>query len=172
LSWELWAFGELNATLSANFSDLASFALTPLQAYPQVPPRPALDTFLKDVPRGPAARLLHVLLHRTFHACDEVEIVRYRYKCPPCLAAWARRHRVAPAAAQLFAVTGVDSASGEACTLYVPHIPAMQRPTPVPPADAGNSTAERCAAGEAAAAAERAADAQPQQQCAEVMAQA
>ena len=133
-----------------------------------MPPRPALDAFLRDVPRGPAARLLHVLLHRTFRACDEVEIVRYRYKCPPCLAAWARRHRVAPAAAQLFAVTGVESASGEACTLYVPHIPAMQRPTPAPPADAGDSTAERCAAGEAAAAAE----AQPQQQCAEVMAQA
>ena len=164
LSWELWAFGELNATLSANFAELGTFDLQPLHAYPQVPLRAALDAFLRDIPRGPAARLLHVLLHRTFRTCDEVEIVRYRFKCPPCLAAWAKRHRVSPSAAQLFAVTGVESASGEACTLYVPHIAALPRPPPQPPADAGDSTSERRAAGEAAARAEQAAGAQQQAQ--------
>jgi hypothetical protein len=126
--------------LSAHFADVASFGLTPLFAYPQAPAAEALAAFLGDVPRGPAARLTHILLHRTFAACDEAEIVRYKFRCPPCLAAWAKRHRVAPAAAQLFAVTGVDAASGDACTLYVPHMPAMARPAPAPASSAASGS--------------------------------
>ena len=134
LSWELWAFGELNCTLSAHFADVASFSLQPLHAYPQAPRAAALAAFLADVPRGPAARLTHVLLHRTFRGCHEAEIVRYKFRCPPCLAEWAKRHRVPVAAAQLFAVTGVDTTTGEGCTLYVPHMPAMSRAGPPAPA--------------------------------------
>jgi hypothetical protein len=127
LGWELWAFAELNCILSAHFADVARFGLTPLHAYPQAPVAAALAAFLADVPRGPAARLTHILLHRTFSHCSEAEIVRYKFRCPPCLTGWAQRHRVAPSAAQLFAVTGVDEASGDACTLYIPHMPAMAR---------------------------------------------
>jgi hypothetical protein len=133
-------------TLSAHFADVESFALQPLFAYPQAPLRDALAAFLADLPRGPAARLVHCLLHRTFRACGEAEIVRFRFRCPPCLAAWAKRHRVPVNAAQLFAVTGVDTATGEGCTLYVPHMPAMQRPPQPAALDAASATAPDAAA--------------------------
>jgi hypothetical protein len=162
--------------LSAHFADVASFGLTPLFAYPQAPSAEALAAFLGDVPRGPAARLTHILLHRTFGGCDEAEIVRYKFRCPPCLAAWAKRHRVAPAAAQLFAVTGVDAASGDACTLYVPHMPAMARPppaaAPASSAASGNGAAAAAAAGDASAVQSPASDAAAAKQAAEADAEA
>ncbi len=132
---------------------MAAFALQPLLAYPQAPRLDALAAFIADVPRGPAARLTHILMHRTFRECTEAEIVRYRFRCPPCLHAWARRHRVSLSAAQLFAVTGVDADSGDACTLYVPHMPAMTRVAPTPAAAAAAAAVPRAVSDAAAASA-------------------
>ena len=105
---------------------LLPFDLAPLKRYAAAAPGEALAAFAADVTRGPAARLVRVLVHRAFRSAVSIQITRCRFACGAPLDAWAARHRLPPTTAQLFAVCATDAA-GLARTLYVPHIPALAR---------------------------------------------
>lgn len=137
LGRELWAFAELNCALSSHFAELDAFKLSPVASFQQAPSQQVLALLSAALPpQAAAARVTALLLERPFSACAEAEVVRYTFSCPPCLLAWAARFGVAPTSATLFAVTGIDLHTGDACTLYVPHIaPLLRQVTSRPEVD-------------------------------------